>query len=190
MGRTTRMNKRMKKAQAAMMNPMMNPMMAMNPFMNPMMAAAMGGAPMGSNNVDSSSDSDEPRERERRGRSDLPLAAPAKASQPLPVESTASSSSQQQQQMVAATDTEPAPEQAVVADVFTQAVSRAMRGLDQHRADLYNADRENMTITRRTAWIRGLPKARLLKSRITYTSSFFIELPECLALVPTRSDKC
>lgn len=145
----------MKKAQAAqsqmMMNPMMNPMMAMNPFMNPMMAAAMG-APMGSN-VESSSESDDDREREHHGRRDSSSAA-AKASQPVPAQST------QQAQMVATTE-ELASEQSALGDVFSQAVNRAMRGLDQHRADLYNGDRENMNITRRTAVIRGLPKARL-----------------------------
>jgi hypothetical protein len=47
------------------------------------------------------------------------------------------------------------------ADFFSQALGVAMRGLDQHRANLYNGQGENMAITRSAAMIRSLPKAGL-----------------------------
>lgn len=164
MGRTARQNKRVKRAQAAtqnqmMMNPMMNPMLAMNPmaaaFMNPMMAAAMGAAvpPNAPGQSSGSETSDDERVHRRPADSGAKSSSPAvpvqDAQQTVPAES-------------ASTDPNAASSAAAAAgDVFAQAFNRAMRGLDQHRADLYNTRGENCTITRSTALIRGLPKARL-----------------------------
>lgn len=164
MGRTARQNKRVKRAQAAaqnqmMMNPMRNPMLAMNPmaaaFMNPMMAAAMGAAVPNAPGQSSGSETSGDERAHRR-----PADSGAKSSSPaVPV--------QDAQQTVPAESPSTDPNAAssaaaaVAGDVFAQAFNRAMRGLDQHRADLYNTRGENCTITRSTALIRGLPKARL-----------------------------
>eukprot|EP00435_Cladocopium_sp_Y103_P067468 s238_g30.t1 len=133
MGRTARQNKRAKRAAAAMQNPMMmNPMM-MNPMMNPLMAAmnpAMMQAAMGGMNApESSESSDGERERAPAASKASSSAAPAPAAvEPDALPSLSSGPT--------------------MADVAAAAVSKAMAGLEQQRANLYNNQAEGMGITK------------------------------------------